>query len=319
MTINRRFLYWGVFLAAAGAVMLVAQGGAIDDDALAQALRLWPVVVIALGVGLLLRRTRLALAGGLVAATMPGLLLGGLVVAAPRIVPDCADIQPASLATRQGTFDGAASVDLKFACGELTVTTTPGDGWRLETGNDAGATATIHAAADRLSVTASNEGRSFGFARGRNTWRLALPTATTLDLAVEVDAGRGRLDLVGARLGTVRLVANAADMQVDLAGATVADLSLSANAARVSLSLPATGDLTATVAVNASALRLCAPSGLGLRIRHEGVLDATTFSGLVRNGGAWESPDYATAIHHADVTATVNVGSVDVNPVGGCQ
>jgi hypothetical protein len=91
MKVNRRFLNWGVFLVAAGGVVLVAQGNSVDSEAVAQALRLWPIAVIALGVGLLLRRTRLGLPAGVLAAAMPGLLLGGLVVAAPQMVPGCGD------------------------------------------------------------------------------------------------------------------------------------------------------------------------------------------------------------------------------------
>ena len=87
MTVRHRFLYLGVFLVAVGGVTLAAQGDLFGSDAAAQALRLWPVVLIALGAGLLLHRTRFGLAGGLVAAAMPGLLLGGALVAAPRLVP----------------------------------------------------------------------------------------------------------------------------------------------------------------------------------------------------------------------------------------
>jgi hypothetical protein len=152
MMVNRRFLNWGVFLVAVGAVMLVAQTDAVNSDVVAQALRLWPVVVIALGIGLLLRRTRFGLAGGMLAAAMPGFLLGGLVVAAPQMVPECGDVQPASFAAREGTFEGAAAADLTLACGDLSVTTAPGSGWQLQTGNTTGAVATVGVSADRLSL-----------------------------------------------------------------------------------------------------------------------------------------------------------------------
>ena len=66
MTVRHRFLYLGVFLVAVGGVTLAAQGDLFGSDAAAQALRLWPVVLIALGAGLLLHRTRFGLAGGLV-------------------------------------------------------------------------------------------------------------------------------------------------------------------------------------------------------------------------------------------------------------
>ena len=71
--------------------------------------------------------------------------------------------------------------------------------------------------------------------------------------------------------------------------------------------------------MSAGAAQVCAPEGMGLRVRTQSALASITTPGLVRVGDAWESPDYATAAHHADVTVAVNVGSVDVNPEGGCK
>jgi len=319
MTVNHRFLYWGVFLVAAGAVTLVAQGDAVSDDLVTQAVRLWPVAVIALGLGLLLHRTRFGLAGGMLAAAMPGLLLGGLIVAVPRMVPDCGGVQPATFDTRQGTFGGAGSVDLTLACGDLSVTTVPGTGWQLQSGNASGGIAAVDVSADRLSVTSSSQRRPFGFNRGGDVWRLSLPAASRLDLTAEVNAGRGRFDLAGAQLGNVRLAVNAGDARVDLSGATMANLSVSVNAASASVRLPTAADFGADLSVSAGSLRICAANELGLRVRATNVLAATHYTGLIRNGDVWESPGYSMANHHADVTITANVGSVDVNPMGGCQ
>ena len=319
MAMNRRFLYWGVFLFAAGAVTLLAQGDAVSNDVVAQALRLWPVAIIALGVGLLLRRTRFRLAGGLLAAAMPGLLLGGLIVAVPRFVPGCDGIGPATFDTRQGTFAGAASVDLTLACGDLTVTTVPGTGWQLQSGNAGEATPAVDVSGDRLSVTSAGERRSFGFTPGGDVWRLALPAASRLDLTAEVSAGRGRFDFAGAQLGNVRLDVNAAQASVDLGEATVTDLSMRVNAASASLRLPAGQDFSADLSVNAGSLKVCAASEVGMRIHQSAMLGSANYAGLVRNGDVWESPGYSMANHHADVTITANVGSVDVNPLGGCQ
>ena len=202
MKVNRRLLYWGVFFLALGGVLLAAQGDVIDDEVLAQALRYWPVAVIALGVGLLLRRTRFDVAGGMLAAAMPGLLLGGLVVATPRMPTECSDVRPAAIETRQGRFDRAASVDLILACGDLSVTTGPGAPGSSRPATPAARARRSTRPGPALGRSADRE-RPFDFARGADDWRLALPTATTLDLAAEVDAGRGRFDLAGARLGDV--------------------------------------------------------------------------------------------------------------------
>lgn len=322
MNVNRRFLYWGVFFVTLGAVLLVGQGDAVNDDLVAQAARLWPVLVIALGVGLLLRRTRFNVAGGMLAAAVPGLVLGGMLVAAPVAVahvgPACTGVQPTTLASRQGSFDGAAAVDLRLRCGDLTVTTGSGSSWYLEAGNDAGTAAVVDATADRLSVVSSFAERPFGFVRASDVWRLTLPVASRLDLAATVEAGRGRFDLAGAGLGAVDLVVNAGEVNADFTAATLERLSAHVNGGAAWLRLPA-DDFTADLTVNAGALRICAPSDLGLRIRNEGTLTATTYGGLERSDSTWESPGYATAIHHADVTISANVASVDVNPIGGCK
>jgi hypothetical protein len=322
MNVNRRWLYGGVFFIALGAVLLAGQGDAVDDDVIAQAARLWPVLVIALGVGLLLRLTRFDVAGGMIAAAVPGLVLGGMLVAAPVAVahvgPACSEVQPTSLTSREGSFDGAASVDLKLRCGDVTVTTGSGSTWRLDAGNGSGTTAVVDATADRLSIASSFPGNPFGFVRGSDAWRLTLPVAHQLDLAATVEAGRGRFNLAGAALGTVDLVVNAGEANADLAAATLERLTAIVNGGAASLRLPA-DDFTADLTVNAGALQICAPSDLGLRVRSQGTLTAVTYDGLVRGGNAWESPGYATAIHHADVTISANVAGVEVNPMGGCK
>jgi hypothetical protein len=323
MTVDRRLLYVGVFFIATGAILLVAQSGVVDGEDIAAALRYWPFLVIALGIGLLMRLTRFAVAGGVLAAAVAGLFLGGMIASAPDAVAhtglECNDVRPASLASQQGTFAGSASVDLRLACGEVTVTTGTGDDWRLEAGNGTGNEAAVEASADRLSIASDVAERPRGFVRGSDVWRLTIPDASTIDLQASIDAGRGRFDLVRARLGDVRLDVNAGEARIDLTGATLNGLSVQVNGGAAWVTLPATQDLEAELVVNAGALQICTPSDLGLRISHEGMLTVTTYAGLVRSGGTWQSPGYAAATHHADVTVTANVGSVDVNPEGGCK
>lgn len=319
MALNRRFLNWGVFFITMGAVVLVAQAALVSEADVAGALRYWPVLLIALGAGMILKRTRFDVAGGMLAAAMPGLLFGGLIVAAPELPDSCdGDLRPATLVTREGAFATRATVDLRLACGEVTVVTAPGSGWRAETGNGAGREPELSSSIDRLTIASPTGHRDF-FNGGADEWRITLPTASTIDLAADVSAGRGTFDLAGARIGTARLVVNAGDVRFDLSGADAERLSLDMNAARVQVTLPAASDLTADLTLNAGALSICAPDGLGLRVRESGSLADFDSSGLVRANGAWETPGYATATHRADVSVTANVGSVDVNPEGGCK
>lgn len=328
MNVRRGFLYSGVFLLAAGGVVLLAQAGVIDEAAVTEALSLWPLAVIAIGVGLILRHTRVGLPGGMVAAAMPGLMLGAMIVAVPDLSTladpagwsaPCGQASPAAGVTeRQGVFGAAASVDLSLACGDLVVTTGPGSAWQFAGSDGRGGAAVVSDAADHLSIRSVNRQRSFAALAAGDTWRLRLPTGTALDLATVISAGKATIDLTGARLGTLRVDVNAGDASLDLDGATVSRLALTVDAAKATLRLPATGDLTADLGVNAGSLLVCAPADLGLRIQGDSSLATTTYNGLVRSAGAWESPAYATATFHADVTISANVGSVVVNPEGGC-
>jgi len=316
--VNRTFLYWGVFLVTAGAVLLAAQGHVITSDGVAETLRLWPIAVIAVGAAILLRRTRLGIAGGMVAAAMPGLMLGGLVVAAPDVRPDCHVVEPSNYTTRTGTFASPARVSIELSCGKVDVGVAPGSGWQIQTGDTGVAEPRIDATGDQLSLRSANRSRPFGIGSG-DRWLVSLPDAQPLDLSAVINAGTGRFALAGAHLTNLDLDVNAGTTQVDLTGATVDGLSMHVNAAEATVHLSDGSDLEADVHANAGKVTLCAPTALGLRVHQEVVLGSTRLVGLVRDGDAWQSPDYASSTHHADVTLAVNVGSVDINPEGGCK
>ena len=321
MTVRRGFLYMGVFLVAAGGVTLLAAADVLDPSAVADALSLWPLAVIAIGVGLLLRRTRAAVPGGVVAAAVPGLMLGAMFVAVPDLPTPCTNLDaPAgAVSTRSGSFGSAATVSLAISCGDLQVATARGSEWRLDATSDGPRHADVTSNAGTLSVRSDDGRPTFGWDRGTDDWTVVLPTDPTLDLDIEVNAGRGRVDLSDATLDRVAIDVNAGDITVNLAGATVSRLTMDVNAAAASVTLPATGDLTGDLNVNAGKLDLCSPANLGLRVRADATLGSTHLNGLILRGSAWETPDYATAPYHADLSVSASIGSVDVNSEGACK
>ncbi len=56
-----------------------------------------------------------------------------------------------------------------------------------------------------------------------------------------------------------------------------------------------------------------------LRVRSTAALGSIDTGGLVRRGSAWETPDYATAPFKADLAIDASVGSVAIDPQGGCK
>lgn len=79
MHVDSRFLGWGVFFIVLGAVPLAVGQGLIDPATISGWWRLWPLILIGVGVGLILRRTPAHFLGGLIVAATLGLLFGSLI------------------------------------------------------------------------------------------------------------------------------------------------------------------------------------------------------------------------------------------------
>jgi hypothetical protein len=132
MTVRRGTLYTGVFLIAAGAVTLGAAVGVLDATVVADAVEaLWPLAVVALGVGLVLRHSPAGLGAGVIAALVPGLALGASLVALPdlsaRWPDDAWTIR--HVETRVGSLARAAAMDLSL-CSVGSVIINPEGGCR---------------------------------------------------------------------------------------------------------------------------------------------------------------------------------------------
>jgi len=320
MRVNRRFLYWGIFFVAIGGILVAADLRAVDTPTLTDVLRLWPLALVAIGLSVVLRRTRLSLPGLMLAAAVPGLVVGGALAVAPRFVGNCgARGEPASVATTQGVFAVPATVTVRTGCGSLNIKTAPGNGWRFDAGNTAGRTPTVDSSDRSLSIDANgHDGRDFLDA-GRDDWNLVLPTSDLDDVSLVVNAGHGQVALPGARINRLALTANAAEMLVDVSSASVANLSAVINAGSLSIDLPADSDVVGSLRVGAGQLQVCSPPGVGLRVTSRGTAEMVRVDGLQQHLSEWQSPDYASATHRADLSVNVNFGVVEINPIGGCK
>jgi hypothetical protein len=320
MRVNRGFLYGGIFLVAIGGVLVAAELGAVGTTTLTDALRFWPLAVVAIGLGLVLRRTQLSLSGGMLAAAVPGLVLGGAFAVAPRFAGDCGGLgQPATSATQQGNFEGPASVSVATGCGVLTVKTSGGSAWRFDAGNTAGHIPSVRTSPQSLSIESTGDDGWGMLSAGRNTWNLTVPTSPIDRLTLVVNAGRGDVVLPGAQIGRLSLTTNASQVVVDASEASVANLLSTVNVGFLSIHLPANSDPTGTLRVRAGDLQLCSPAGVGLRLTFSGQPRQVTIDGVRQAGAEWQSPDYESATHRASLDVNVNVGAVEINPIGGCR
>ena len=319
MTIRRGSLYAGAFVLAVGAVTAASVAGPFDRSLASDAVGvLWPVTVIAVGVAVLVRRTRAALPAGFVEAAAPGLLLGGALVGVPSFATPCTgSLSHAPAQTQQGSIDGSGVIDLHLACGELRVTAQPGTGWRLDSSDGPDRRTNVTPRPAGFSATSDGH-ESWWSGGGPVMWTAVLPTAPVLDLTTQIDAGRAQLDLGGATLRTVNLGVDAGDLRADLADATLDQISLEVNAGSATVTLPVDA-FTGAITANAGSVRVCVPAGLGLRIERQESLGSVRINGLDRVGDTWVSGSAAPARTTAELIVNANVGSVTINPEGGCK
>lgn len=317
MRINRALLYSGAFLVAIGGVAVLADQGSLDTATLADVLRLWPLVPIAIGVALVTRRTRVSLAGGVAAAVVPGLLIGSAVSIIPRYAGDCgARLQPVPVANEAGTLTNAESIVIRTGCGSAAITTRPGSGWALTAANSAGRPPIVDWDVASLSISGQRSLNLLG--GGRDAWDVSLPTSPIGELSLVANVSRSRVTLPGADIATLRLTANLSDVVVDLTGARIGELSVASNMSPISLRLAST-DLVGTIKVGGAELQLCVPPDVGLNLHTHGPGSGFTIGGAERSGPEWRSPGYDAAPYHAELDVRTIFSSLAIDPIGGCR
>lgn len=318
MELNSGRLNWGVFFIVLGAVPLAFHQGAVTEANLSSAWQLWPLVLVGIGLGLILSRTAAYFVGGLVVAACLGLVFGSLITVGPNIGCGRHDGNSSTI-TRDGSFDGPGNVKLELQCGSATVTASADNQWHVRASNSSGVDPDVRVTANSLSVS-SRRDRDWFSQRGDDSWDIALPAQQT-SLSVSVDAGDVHLGLSGVTVDSLSLSLNAGSMKTDLTNAHVNRLTVSTNVGSSSLILDAGSNVSGSISTNVGSMNLCYPNQLGVRLRVSESLGSGNYSaaGMVRAGDAWQTPGYDTATSKADFSVSTSVGSLTLNPAGGCK
>lgn len=209
-------------------------------------------------------------------------------------------------------------------CGDLAVTTAPGGGWNLSGTSRDGQAPRVDTNGDQLLEVRSADRSPSGFftsvATGE-TWNLTIPAGQLGSLSATLNAGTAHLDLAGASLDSLSMTTNAGSVAVDLTTTTIQSFSYTLNAGSTKIALPASGT-SGSATVNAGSLSFCVPVGAGLRIESgENILAGNNFAerGLTRSGSTWTTPGFDAAAVKIFLSATANVGRIELDPKGGCK
>lgn len=290
-------LVWPLILIGLGVVFLLNNLGVLEWGVWWTLLRMWPILLVAAGIDLLIgRRSRL---GALVAVVLIAALFAGafwLVWNDVRIdrAEDGEEISYAlDGASRAEVVLGPAAGSLRLAA--LSEPSDLAQGTiRLGSGEDLRRTYDVAGGVASLALESGGVVLGPG-APGvdERSWDLRLNRDVPLDLQIDLGVGEAEIDLAGMALE---------DLEVDM------------GVGQVVVTLPAeAGDLRATVDGAIGQIVILLPEGLGVRLQMDTALVGRQIPpGYEQRGDVFLSPGYEDADQRIDLTVNLAIGNVTV-------
>src|SRR5450759_4698094 len=156
MRVDRSRFNWGVFLIVLGGVALAYHQNAISSSVLMDAWRLWPLVLVGIGLKVFLSGTPAAFGGGLVVAISIGIVVGGAFAVGPNVGCGAGGQAGERSASQSGAFSGTSTVELDLKCGTADVTTSTDGRWHVGATNDGNHAPAVNSGPNWLQVQSAS-------------------------------------------------------------------------------------------------------------------------------------------------------------------
>jgi hypothetical protein len=288
-----------VILISAGVLFLLANMGRINWSVWETLFRLWPVLLIAVGLDLLIGRR--SLIGSLL---IVALLLGVLAWAIQYAGPVTAAGQPLTGQQVSVTLDGAKAAELDIApgVGELKLSAASEDAGLIEgqasvvQGEQVESNQYMNG--DTLHYSLHSSGAPAIIVPGNwsenawqhRVWDLKLNRDIPITLKVETGVGQTTADLSQIR---------------------VTHLQLNTGIGTSLVTLPKQGRVTASVDGGIGEVRVLIPAGVAAHVHVDGGVGETKVLGNFRKAGnEWTSPGYDSAENRVDLRVSGGLGSI---------
>jgi len=320
MRVDRSRFNWGVFLIVLGGVALAYHRNAVSSSVLMDSWRLWPLVLVGIGLKFVLSRTPAAFVGSLVVAISIGIIAGSAFAVGPNIGCGAGGHSGQISAIQSGSFSGTSTVELDLQCGAANITTSADGRWHVDATSDDNHAPSVNSSPNWLRVqSASADG--WHWDRGNDDVQISIPQDAQINLTSKLDLGDARYNLGSANLASASFTLNLGSVRIDLTGAKVGNLSVSTNLGAAYITLDGSSDLAGDLSTSLGSLDVCVPSELGVRVTSSDNLSSSDYGSLhmIRSGGSWQTPNYDTAAHRANLIVNASLSSLKLHNTGGCK
>jgi len=287
---------WPLILITLGVIFLLSNLGVLNWNVWDLVWRLWPVLIIAIGLDILFGRR--SAVGALIVLLLVIVLVAGLVwymvtqsplavgqtLTTDRVVQERADATSADV--RIGFGAGQLRIGaLKDSPNLVEGTVTTGSSERvIRDFRIEGGVARFYLHSEGVPLG------PWGRRGNDRTWSLDL--SPSMPMALDVSTGVGQ-------------------SMIDLSGLKVTDLKVSSGVGETTLTLPTHGRVGAKVSGGIGQLTVTVPEGMAARIHASAGLGSVSLSSrFVRQDGDYVTADYATADDRVDLDISGGVGEV---------
>ena len=283
-------------LVGLGVILLLNNLGYLDWS-FWDIIRLWPILLIAAGLEVLLGR-RSGWASAIAALLVLAMVAGGAWFLSRSDTTGTRG-QIRELAYPRGVAS-AATIVLEPSVGALSVGTLADSSSLVEATirllpNEELTERFVEGERARLTLArSSGPVSSYGLSQSA-VWNVAIDPEVRLDLTADLGAGEATIDLAGLQADRV---------QVDL------------GVGQVKVTLPRESDAEVIVDGGVGTVTISIPRGLGAKIRVDaGIVARDLPAGFTRSGDTYTSPTYQQADYQAEVTVSLGIGTIVVHEV----
>ena len=297
-SLGRGFPLFPILLIALGGLLLLQTTGVLSWNLWGSIWRLWPVLIIAVGIDIVLGARMPWIAGILIAVA----LAVGIALAAfsGAFVNNGFSNDLVATITMNEPLGETESVDVQidFVAGELTLESLPTESANLVEaefhGRHADVSVDRSGGSAKLNISVQGSGLDFLRYNYDPRWNVFLSPSPAM--SIDLDAG-------------------ASEMNLNLLDLKVQDLSIDAGATDIEITMPAAaGHVNADIDLGAADLLIIIPEGVGARIDADAAVGSLSIDRgrFPKQGDIYLSPDFEVLANKINLTIDSGASSIEI-------